>query len=196
MKTSKPISTISYNTDSYLILKLNELVEAKVIEFWCYMSHKAEDDEAGKKDHKHIFAIPTKMVQTADLKPHFQEFCGVDKKPLGVTIFVHSDPDNFILYALHDKSYLASKGQSRKFHYEFDEFITNDPDTLYFLYRQIDLLSLSRYHDLVEASEKGLTFKEYLSRGTVPVQQIFQFEHLWSLINSDETNRNGKPNHD
>ena len=51
MNTRNPISTISYNSMLFLKAKLDELVNAKVIQFYAFIFHKGEDDEAGKKDH-------------------------------------------------------------------------------------------------------------------------------------------------
>lgn len=53
MKTSKPISTISYNSKPYLVKKLNDLKKAGILEFWSFIEHEPESDEirdeAGKK---------------------------------------------------------------------------------------------------------------------------------------------------
>lgn len=49
MRTSKPISTISYNTLPFLKEKLDDLVNNQVLEFYFFIWHHAEDDEAGKK---------------------------------------------------------------------------------------------------------------------------------------------------
>ena len=44
MKTSKPFSTISYNTADFLSVKLNDLVNRRKIAFWAYVEHLPEED--------------------------------------------------------------------------------------------------------------------------------------------------------
>ena len=45
MKTTKPISTISYNTPEFLENKLNELLANGLISFFAYILHEPEEDE-------------------------------------------------------------------------------------------------------------------------------------------------------
>ena len=44
MKTIKPIATVSWNTEEFLVKQLNDLVNNHVILFWFYVKHFAEDD--------------------------------------------------------------------------------------------------------------------------------------------------------
>ena len=75
MKTSKPVSTISFNSEAYLRGKLRELTAAGVLEFWAYIRHDPEPDEvgdeAGGKQHFHVYMEPAKMIQTTDLRAAF-----------------------------------------------------------------------------------------------------------------------------
>lgn len=196
MRTTKPISTISFNTPDFLELKLNELLKAGRISFWSFVPHKAEDDEAGKKPHCHVYIEPSKMLQTDDLKSEFKEFDPSNpSKPLSCITFKSSKFDPWYLYGLHDKRYLASKNQARKFHYSHDDFRTSDDDDLLFKARSIDLISLSPYADMEDAQRQGITWSEYFSRGTVPLPQIALFERAWNLLLSNYTERNGRPGH-
>lgn len=74
MRTTKPIATISFNSPAFLKLKLEELTKAGKISFWAFIPHKPEDDEAGTKEHNHLYAEPSKMMQTDDLKAELLEF--------------------------------------------------------------------------------------------------------------------------
>lgn len=196
MRTTKPISTISFNTPDFLELKLNELLKAGRISFWAFVPHKAEDDEAGKKPHCHVYIEPSKMLQTDDLKSEFKEFDPSNpSKPLSCITFKSSKFDPWYLYGLHDKRYLASKNQARKFHYSHDDFCTSDDDDLLFKARSIDLISLSPYADMEDAQRQGITWSEYFSRGTVPLPQIALFERAWNLLLANYTERNGRPGH-
>lgn len=197
MKTTQPISTISYNSVSYLKLKLDELRKAHKIAFWAFMPHKPEDDEGGLKDHCHVFIEPACSIQTEELRDEFREFDPAHPdKPFGVLPFKKSKFADWCLYALHDKRYLAMKGQTRRFHYSFDEFYTSDIDNLLFLYRTIDLVSLSPYADMMDAQSQGLSWSEYFMRGTVPIQQLLLFQRAWELLQSNNTFRSDRSNHE
>lgn len=87
MQTAKPISTISYNTEPFLVQTLNALVKAKRIDFWAYIHHFPEDDEVKLKHHFHVYLEPSKRTQTATLKEEFLELDPNNEKPLGVLTF-------------------------------------------------------------------------------------------------------------
>lgn len=110
MRTTKPIATISFNSPAFLKLKLEELTKAGKISFWAFIPHKPEDDEAGTKEHNHLYAEPSKMMQTDDLKAELLEFDPEHPdKPKGCLPFRTSKFADWYLYGLHDKRYLASK---------------------------------------------------------------------------------------
>lgn len=196
MRTTKPISTISFNTEAFLRLKLNELLKAKRISFWAFINHKAEDDEGGKKEHFHVYVEPSKMLQTDDLRDELREFDPVHPdKPLGCISWNSSKFDPWYLYALHDKRFLASKGQTRRFHYEHDDVIASDADDLLAKAKSIDLLGLSPFQDMIDAIDHGVTWDEYFSRGTVPFPQVRNFESAWYSLVRSRTYRAGRQGH-
>lgn len=195
MRTTKPISTISFNSPDFLAIKLTELTQSKIISFWSFVPHLPEDDEGGKKNHIHLYIEPSKMIQTEELRDELREPDFSTGKPLGCLAFHTSKFGDWYLYGLHDPAYLMSKGQSRKYHYKHEDFITNDPDNLTFNVRTIDMLSVSPYQALIDAQRQGLTFSEYFSRGTIPLPQLALFERAWNLLLSGGVNRNGHPNH-
>lgn len=196
MRTTKPISTISFNTPDYLRLKLNELLKAGRISFWSFVVHQPEDDEGGKKQHSHVYIEPSKMLQTDDIRKELQEYDPEHPdKPLGCLTFVSSRFDPWYLYGLHDPRYLASKGQSRKFHYVHDDFLSSDSDDLLCKARQIDMVSLSPYAAMADAQLQGITFPEFFARGTIPLPQLSLFEKAWYLLLDTHTNRNNRSGH-
>lgn len=196
MRTTKPIATISFNSIEYLTLKLNELLKNKIISFWAFVPHFPEDDEGGKKQHNHVYVIPSKMLQTDDLRDHLKEFDPQHpSKPLGCLLWNTSKFDDWYLYGLHDPRYLASKGQSRKYHYLHEDFITCDSDELLALSSGINRLNLSIYDEMLSAKNNGLSFRDYFNRGTVPIQLIKQYQTAWDLLTCDSVNRNGRVSH-
>lgn len=197
MRTTKPISTISYNSPEFLTLKLRELTRSGRLTFWAFISHKPEDDETGGKKHIHLYIEPSKMLQTEDLRSELQEFDPLKPdKPKGCISFQSSKFDPWYLYILHDKRYLAQKGQSRVYQYEHGEIVTSDDDELLVKSKSIDLLSLSPYSDMLDAQLQGITWREYFSRGTVPLPQLKLFEAAWYLLLEDRTERNGRSGHE
>lgn len=197
MRTTKPIATISYNSPEYLRLKLDELLKAKKISFWAFIRHKPEEDEGGKKYHNHVYVEPAKMLQTVDLSEALKEFDPAKPdKYLGCINFRFSKFDDWYLYGLHDRAYLAWKQQSRKFHYSPEEMVTSDPDELNYLVQNINLLEVSRYADMISAQRQGLTFEQYFSRGHIPIPQIRSWHYAWDLTMANETNRNGREGHE
>ena len=72
MKTTMPTSTISYNSGGFLKLKLDELLKAKVIQFYAFIEHVPEEDE--KKKHKHLYIEPAKSVQTEELRDELRAY--------------------------------------------------------------------------------------------------------------------------
>lgn len=199
MRTTKPISTISYNTTEFLALKLDELLSARVISFWAFIKHHPEDDETGQhKEHHHVYVVPSKLIQTDDIKSEFQEFDPSNpSKPLS-TILWHTTKvfGDWYLYGLHDRRYLASKRESRQYHYCHDDFYTSDPDELLYLSRSIDMLSLTPYAEMIEAQEQGLTWEQYFRRGQIPMAQLWAFEKAWYLLVHGETDRGGRDGHE
>lgn len=109
MPTAKPISTISYNTEEFLILKLNELYESHIIQAYQYICHKGED---GDKDHIHLRIEPNKRIDPMDLTEELTEYVLGEDKPRVVRTWRPSKEEDWILYAVHDKDYLRLKYKS------------------------------------------------------------------------------------
>lgn len=198
MKTTKPISTISYNSPQYLELILNDLVKAKILTCWHFIEHEPEDDEAGNKKHIHLYVVPAKLLQTDDLTDKFLEFdVNNPTKPKKCIAWRNSKRfGDWYLYAIHDPAYLASKGQSRRYRYKPESMKTSDEDELTFSVREIDLTDTSPYQAIIDAQRQGLTFSDFFARGTIPIQQIRNWQTAWELTLSAYTNRNGRAGHD
>lgn len=190
MRTTKPISTISYNSTEFLLGKLDELTNAGMVEFWFIVVHRGEDDEAGKKDHTHVFVVPAKMVQTEDFREALIEPVP-GGKPLGCLAWRSSKQTDAILYFLHDKNYLRAKGLQRKFSYTTSDVLTSDPDDfMRRYYEAMESTEARAYAQIIEACERGLSFGEFLKLGIVPIQQVIPwraaYQELDAIINPDK----------
>lgn len=106
MATSKPISTISYNTAEFLEEKLNDWLVNHKIQAWQYITHIGED---GDKDHHHVRIEPNCRLDPMDLTEELKEFTPNHEKPLGCRPWRPSKEEDWFLYALHDKQYLKIK---------------------------------------------------------------------------------------
>lgn len=194
MRTTKPISTISYNTPAYLKLKLDELVKAKKLSFYAFVYHKAEVDE--KKNHIHLYAEPSKMIQTDDLKDFLKEIDTKNPdKPLSCISWHSSKFSDWYLYVLHDERYLASKQQSRAYHYTIDDVVSSDFDDLDDHISRIDMLALTPYEGMKQAIESGMTWSQYVLQGGVPMQQIKNFAYAWDCLKSEILDRAERHTH-
>lgn len=196
MRTTKPISTISFNTTAYLRLKLNELTKAGRISFWSFVEHQPEDDEGGRKVHHHVYVEPSKMLQTDELREELKE-PDPDKpdKPRGCLTWNSSKFGDWYMYAKHDVLYLASKGQSRRYEYRHEAFEASDTDDLLFKVRSIDMTHLTPLGRMREAQKMGLSFAEFFSMGHIPLPSIRNFQTAWDLLSVGDVYRNGNPNH-
>lgn len=106
MATSKPISTISYNTEGFLREKLDDWVKAHIIQAYQYICHKGED---GDKDHIHLRVEPNKSLDVMTLTEELREYPAGALKPLGVRPWRPSKEEDWLLYAIHDTTYLKRK---------------------------------------------------------------------------------------
>lgn len=196
MKTTKPISTISFNTEQYLLDRLNELVRAKRVSFWCFIKHMPEDDEGGLKEHMHVYIEPSKLCQTDDIRDMFREFDpAMPDKPRGCLKFVSSKFSDWYMYALHDNVYLAKKQQSRKYRYTFEEVVSSNADDLLCMVRTIPPDESSIYARMQIAHEQGMDFGAFIMATGSPVQQINQFRTAWDIVVSKGALRNEHQNH-
>ena len=150
MRTQRPFSTISYNTDKFLNQKLEELEKRRAISFWCWIDHYAEDDEL--KRHKHLFIIPNGQIDTDMVKKELEEIDLTNPlgKPLGCQLMRSSKFDDWYLYGIHDTAYLATKGQSRKHHYQESDMHPSCRDSLHELVCTIDFSKYRKTQDFVD----------------------------------------------
>lgn len=197
MQTSRPVSTISYNTPEYLRQRLEELRKAHKVSEWYYIQHEPEDDEGGNKRHIHLYLVPSQRLQTDDLREYMQEIDLTHPgKPLGCPVWRISKWADWYMYAIHDAPYLASKGQTRRYHYRMEDVTAWDETALAQQVREIDLTSLTRLQAMQDAITHGLSFVQFARSGGVPIQQVHQYEEMWRLLTIGDTLRRGSGAHE
>lgn len=195
MKTSKPFSTISYNSTEFLSVKLNDLVQRRVISFFAFVYHYKEEDE--KKDHIHLIVFPNGQYQTDALQDYLLEpdLSDLTKKPLGIMPCQNSKWGDWYLYCSHDSAYLASKGQTRQYHYLEEDFVSSDEDYLHELIRTIDRTKYAKTQDFVDQVKKGVPLSEMLTKGQIPAPQFNQWRAMYDYLKFGDTFRNDRVSH-
>lgn len=185
MRTSKPFSTVSYNTDRFLTDTLNELVRRHKVDFWAYINHYAEVDES--KAHKHVYIIPSCLTDTSSFKALFDEPDQTNplNKPLAIMPCRASKTfGDWYLYGIHDTAYLASKLQARQYHYTIDDMVTSDADYLVELVHTIDFSKIDRQRVFFDAVESGESMVDLCVKGVVPISQYSNWERAFNAAQS------------
>ena len=195
MKTSRPFSTISYNTRDFLRSKLEELYSRNILSFYAFIHHEPEEDE--KKDHIHLFLVPNGTQNTDTIRDYFKEYDPTNPlKPRGCLPCNSSKFGDWYLYSLHNPDYLAAKGQAREFIYTESEMEVSDD--LYFgeLKGQVDFSPLRRLAAVRSAAENGTPFSDLVRSGFIPVPLINQYEKTYNICVSSYVFRNGRRGHE
>lgn len=185
MATQKPISTISYNSEPFLKERLDEWLKAHIIQSYMYIKHKGED---GDKDHIHLRIEPNKRIDPMCLTESLKEYDPKHPdKPLCVRPWRPSAEEDWIMYSIHDKDYLARKYESsskEKLPYSYTDIVCSegfDIETAYIRARQaveytapsivkalqegtkspVDVISQGASPFIVNAVYKALTDTDY-----------------------------------
>lgn len=194
MQTSRLISTISYNTPSFLAGRLADLVKGGIIEYAHWVHHEPEQDE--KKDHFHLVLRPNKRLDTSALHKQFVELPVGSASPLGVMPFQTSKMTDWLLYAVHDAAYLIQKGQKRSRAYKFEDIKTTEPDLLDVQWKEAHEGENTRMRQVIEMAESGVDWSELLRRGIVPPAQLFAFREVFFTFAQQKTDRAGRAGHE
>lgn len=197
MRTSKPIATISYNTQEFLVNQLDALIRNHKISDYMFINHFAESDE--RKNHIHLWIKPNTLLDTMDLQKHFTELDPKKPtKPLKCIDFQISKVDDWILYNQHYAPYLASKGESREYHYTKDDFVYNDEDTFDDLYNHAFKGSeWAKSNQILEQLRTGqINPTQLILSGAVPLNMASQLSAFKYLQTHYGLERGGRPNHE
>lgn len=133
MKTTKPISGISYNTPAHLLRTLETLRDAGRISDAFWIEHEPDTD--GKKSHFHLVAFTCGAVDPYAFARIFDEIVEGEQKPRAFK----PNPEHqgkclsvsdWLQYSIHDPFYLDCKGLVRNVHYERDAVRTLDDEHL------------------------------------------------------------------
>ena len=182
MAYSRLVSTISYNTESFLRKKLDTLIKSGVVIEWFYIKHEKED--VNLKDHFHVLLSLNRRIDALTLKQYFKEPVPDNDKPLGIIDIQTSKLDDWILYGEHFEPYLRSKGVFKEFHYSYDDFKVSDTSAFEHYYNHAH--HASKWHQeyiRLKALEVGISPCEMVTQGLVPLNI---FSHV-KQFNDEQT---------
>lgn len=185
MNTKNAISTVSYNTEGFLLDKLDRLVRTKKIEYYIIVHHIGELNEVGviEKDHTHVYLCPNGKINTMDLGEEFIEFTKDNPKPLKCIQWRSSKIDDWILYNSHDPMYLLSKFETRQYQYSYEEFITSDENQ--FARDWVCAFQSSGYaknKNFYNYCKNGGTLAELMKAGAVSPNQVGYYNEFIEAV--------------
>lgn len=200
MKTSKPFSTISYNSINFLKCQLDDLVQRNVLYFYAFVPHHKEEDET--KDHIHLLMHPNGQIDTDKILRYLEEFDSLhpDKPLRCLTPRKSNSFGDWYLYGLHDTKYLLAHGyQTRKHHYVREDFVVSNYDEFNELIHTIDYKKMYGNQVFWQALEDGMPVLEMLQRNIIPMQQYGQYSRFffdYTQGNLNQTFRGSSVGHD
>lgn len=190
MRTRNPISTISYNSDEFLVRHLSKLVDCHELQFWAYMHHAAEDTE--RRDHKHLFLLPDGLIDTSKLSDELMELHS-DGSVDSCKLWRPSRWGDWYYYALHDPAYLACHyelDKPKKYRYIPESLVCSDSDIRQALNETINFsellspsLALVRDH-----AEAGIGIKDFLRLFPVKKSEIRYIKEIYDLYFKEAAN--------
>lgn len=179
--TALPQSTISYNSEDFLIRKLTELFDAGRIDDFRAIHHVGE---GGDKDHFHVFIMPSRRMDTTALRSDFNEIdLEHPDRPLGVMPFRKSSSNDWLMYAIHDPAYLASHAHSdeasHKIQYSLDDIHTPFREQLERDFRSAVALRRTDSQVVIDALNKGLSVVEIMYQEDINPMKVTAIFHAW-----------------
>lgn len=186
MRTSKPVSTISYNTDEFLRKKIEYWKNIGWIEYGMWIRHEPEEDE--KKSHCHVFLKPAKLIQTTDLEDGSLEIDPQNpEKPFKMVSFRVSKESDWLMYAIHDKAYLFEKGLERVHTYSFSDVETTCEDTLNDIIAHMtdDRKGRLEYR-ISDCIARGMSWQQIITSGIVPIRQMGGARIMYQAITGQD----------
>lgn len=188
--TTKPTSTISYNSPDWLRDKLDALYNARRIADYRMIRHIGED---GDKDHFHVWLEPSRRLDTEDLREWLKEPDPMHPdKPLGCMPFRSSKEDDWIMYALHDPEYLSNHHtdeSEEKEPYTLDDIVTPNPEALQRSYKRAIRLRQTDTQRIVDRLMDGVA----PSRVAYELGNPFAVNTLARLLDMDNVHGHRSP---
>ena len=170
--TNKPISTISYNTEAFLVERLEKWRSEHKIQTYMYICHVGED---GDKNHIHLRIEPNCKLDPMNLSADLEEIDPNHEKPLGCRPWRPSVEEDWFLYVIHDKEYLKLKygggDKGEKIPYDWHKIVV--PDNY-----DLEVAIVRAYSHLEHTPAK---LAERLAKGENALQLISEGENVFQV---------------
>lgn len=170
--TNKPISTISYNTEAFLVERLEKWRSEHKIQTYMYICHVGED---GDKNHIHLRIEPNCKLDPMNLSADLEEIDPKHEKPLGCRPWRPSVEEDWFLYVIHDKEYLKLKygggDKGEKIPYDWHKIVV--PDNY-----DLEVAIVRAYSHLEHTTAK---LAERLAKGENALQLISEGENVFQV---------------
>lgn len=188
MRTSKSISNIGYMSSSAFQVRADDLRRSGAIGPCFWIAHKAETNET--KDHLHILLPGDCMVyETIGLDGLF----GYEITPNGKATLTSlwrktKDITEWLLYAIHEGSYLAHKGQFNKTPYSWtDVKCTKGDEALLSSFIDEAKEALDNQGDKVYkyvrmAIKQGWSWRKLATSGLLPIATLGNARYLYDTM--------------
>lgn len=181
--TSKPTSTISYNSMQHLQEVLANSKKLDIVRFYAFIKHSGEK---GGKSHYHVYIEPFDTLNTAKLTEALKEIDITDPlgKPLGVMPFQKSNFQDWYLYGKHDIEYLTFKGEKKEVvEYSDDNFFTSDNNEFMERVQEIDRSFMqSPIRKIENCMNQGMTMFQAMDTLRIPFGAMYAFQRTWISI--------------
>lgn len=181
--TSKPLATISYNSDGFLRDTLNSLLSAGTISYYAYIHHEPDSDD--REPHWHVRVVPNKLIDVVKFQRLFDEYVPDNDKPLGTILWRHSDESNWYLYGEHNELYLRAKNMSRNHTYGYNDFVVSDKREFDFQYNSaIEYLHSVLARDFLAEDELkgGVKLSDLAERGLITSKNAFRMRQYDDIV--------------
>lgn len=201
MKTRRPFSSVSYNTVDWFVAVMRSWLDAGKLVFVSFIVHQPEEDE--NRVHIHWYAQPDQTIDTKDLLFDFTEPdpdgpLDSDGNPMPRRCLPcrSSHWDDWYLYSMHHKEYLAMKHQSRKFQYLPEDFHHSSPELAHEMIARIDWSKINPMGQVIRAAKSGQRFEDFIEHNNLPMVQFQSAQKIYAWFCDGVTERNGRLGHE
>lgn len=191
MNTSRPQSTISYNTERFLKKTLNDLINDGTISFWFYIKHKPDSDD--KVEHIHLRIELRKKIDTIEFASNFIQHIRDKKHPITKTrSFQYSDCNNWFCYVVHNLDYLAYKNMTRNIQYTLLDIKSNDKEECEYRYKiAMEWLYSELLKDYYAENKlrEGISLQCLADSGVITSRNAFRMKQFKDLLTDSKVDR-------
>lgn len=191
-QTQKAVTGIAYQTPEYFTAKTNELRAASLLGPVLWIPHRGEGPD---KAHIHFLCLPGPRPYNLDGLDTLWGVQVIEGAKASVSAMFRKCSErnysDWLLYSIHNPKYLAAKGKEREFVYSWGDLcVTSGDEELRDRLISESIDDLDNIGDrttrkLILLAKKGLSWREVVMSGLVPMGQLSQASHAWEIISQN-----------